>query len=120
MGDTCAHRVAYKLWIADIPENLFVCHHCDSPACVNPDHLFLGTAKDNTQDMIKKGRNTQHFINRAGSNNGRAKLTDANVREIRKLYASKLFTHRELAKLFNISKTTIGSVLNQQLWQNVT
>ena len=50
-----AHRMAYRLYVGE-PGDLFVCHHCDTPLCVNPDHLFLGTATDNIRDAMRKGR----------------------------------------------------------------
>jgi hypothetical protein len=54
-----AHRVAYELYVGQIPDGLCVLHRCDVPACANPGHLFVGSKKDNTQDMIKKGRDAR-------------------------------------------------------------
>lgn len=54
-----AHREAWKIVNGEIPEGMFICHKCDNPRCCNPEHLFLGTAKDNNADMIKKDR---HFL----------------------------------------------------------
>lgn len=53
---TTAHRFAWELTYGPIPIGMFVCHRCDTPKCVRPDHLFLGTARENTRDMLEKGR----------------------------------------------------------------
>ena len=66
-----AHRVSYAYHNKIDPNEMLVCHRCDNPSCINPAHLFLGTNKENTQDMIKKGRAACH----KGENNGGAKAT---------------------------------------------
>lgn len=72
-----AHRVSWVLHFGEIPDGMFVCHHCDNPACVNPKHLFIGTPKDNVDDMIRKGRQASPDVTRhAGENNGRAKVSN--------------------------------------------
>lgn len=94
-----AHRVAWRLLRGKIPKGQCVCHRCDNPPCVNPDHLFLGTHKDNSQDMAAKGRARQ----------GR-KFSDAQVRLIRKLYSSGHHTQAELAERFGTNQPHISSI----------
>lgn len=78
-GRFLAHRVAYDLGTGPIPLGLMVCHHCDTPRCVRPDHLFLGTHADNVADMVRKGRDRQL----RGEDHVHCKLSDAQVDTIR-------------------------------------
>ena len=111
-----AHRVAWKLMYGPIPEGFLVCHHCDNPPCVRPDHLFLGTYKDNTRDMLNKGRQNWSETPK-GENHGRAKLTKEAVKEIREKYASGCFIQRELAEEYKISRRNISSIVTYVSWK---
>jgi hypothetical protein len=107
-----AHRASYEAFVGPIPKGMYVCHACDNVACVNPNHLFLGTQKQNLQDMASKGRSTW------GEKNPMAKLTEGKVKEIKQgLAAGK--TDTELAKQFNISRSTIHGIRNSRLWSYV-
>ncbi len=97
-----ASRVSYRLHRGQIPNGLCVLHTCDTPACVNPGHLFLGTQADNLADMVAKGRSVK------GEQHGGAKLSDAAVREILSLRGSLRL--REVAEQFGVSISLISMI----------
>jgi len=116
-GMQLAHRISWEIHNGPIPDGLNVLHHCDIPACVNPSHLYLGTQKDNVRDMIVRGR--ANWENRkAGEENGNAKLTETEVREIRKLHAIGNSTRR-LARIYQVGKTTVKHVVNRDTWKHI-
>ena len=108
-----AHRVAYEIATGVNPEGSCVLHRCDSPACVNPDHLFLGTPGDNARDRSKKGRTGDI----RGEKNGRAKLSVEQVAEIRRLYQETGISKVKLGKKFGVSDTQIGFIVRNKEWR---
>lgn len=98
-----AHRFSFELVHGVIPKSMFVCHKCDMPLCVNPDHLFVGTHKDNMQDMVQKKRS---FTGRGENKKGLAKLTNQQADQIRKMNISET----KIAVLFGVSQTTISRI----------
>jgi hypothetical protein len=108
-----AHRIAFQLYRGPIPDGLFVLHKCDVRACCNPDHLFLGTNADNMADMAAKGRACLH----QGVTNGRAKLTEDNVREIRRRHGRQ--SQPSLAKEFGVCRRTIQQIQYRNLWPHL-
>jgi len=110
-----AHRYAYRLAHGKFEEVWFVCHTCDNPSCVNPDHLFLGTQTHNMRDMISKGRQNST----AGSRNGRAKLDENAIRKVRQFHKSGEMTTRELAREFGTGQTTIAEIVANKTWRHV-
>jgi hypothetical protein len=107
-----AHRLAYTKAFGPIPDGQSVLHTCDNPPCVNPGHLFLGSQADNMADMSQKGRRTR------GSTHGMAKLTEADVAQIRAL-ASSGVTLPAIASRFGVHFGTISKVVIRRTWRHV-
>lgn len=107
------HRLSWEIHFGEIPVGLFICHHCDIPGCARPDHLFLGTKKDNKQDAMKKGRHAR------GETSGRAKLTEEKVREIRKVYHDGGIGIIELGHLYSVSHMAISLAIRGINWKEV-
>jgi hypothetical protein len=108
-----AHRVSYFLEHGRMDNDRLILHRCDVRSCVNPAHLFQGTPKDNSQDAVRKGRNTRLY----GEQNGKAKLTRAAILKIRGLYKAGGVFQRELAEQFGVSEATISYVINGERWK---
>lgn len=100
-----AHQFAWELTNGEVPKGLWVLHKCDNRACVNPDHLFLGTTQDNTRDMIEKGRRVGNY-----------KLTQAQVDDIRKRYAAGGITQQQLAAEMGVTTVAINLIVNHKNW----
>lgn len=100
-----AHRFSYSLFNGLLDEDKFVCHTCDNPPCVNPEHLFLGTPLENMMDMTEKGR--QH-----------SKLTVFNVIEIRKMWDNGL-SQRKIIEKFNITSGTVSNITARRSWKHI-
>ena len=104
------HRLVWTVANGPIPSDAKVLHSCDVRRCCNPKHLFLGTTQDNSDDMVSKGRST------AGERNPSAKLTEAQVLDMRAAHASGRATHRELAKRFGVSKSLVAKIIQRRRW----
>lgn len=94
-----AHRVSWEIHNGKIPNGLNICHKCDNPSCVNPNHLFLGTQRENMTDAYKK-KKIDNYTHGAGENNNSAKLTNAEVKKIREEYVNGA-TIAQLKKKYN-------------------
>lgn len=109
------HRLAWTLANGPIPDGQMVLHKCDNRACVNPAHLFLGSARDNTQDMVRKGRGKFPGARnpQRGTDRYNAKLDERSVRLMRRL---SLFTLSEMAQIFGVTFQTVSSVRRGRHW----
>jgi hypothetical protein len=133
-----AHRSSWHLLRGPIPDGMCVLHKCDNRRCVNPDHLFVGSEMDNTQDMIAKGRNStgdRHWSRakrsafmrrviepgvpkRRGSLHGNAKLTEEDVRAIRRRVAAGE-TRLAVSRSFSVTNATVCGIVNRRSWKHV-
>lgn len=128
-----AHRMSAALHGVHVEADLFVCHHCDNPPCVNPSHLFVGTPADNSADMVRKGRarsgasidvlrpggelHPNHW-NVRGTQVNTAKLTEDDVRQIRRLSVSGL-SYSQIGARFGVTKYNVGFIVRRVTWKHV-
>jgi len=113
------HRYSYFIHNKEMNQELCVCHKCDNPICVKPEHLFLGTQIENIKDMIKKNRQVDNFTGNnfkraSGEKAGRAKLTKTQALKIRKLYADKKYIQSELARIYKVTPMAIYTILKNK------
>jgi hypothetical protein len=107
-----AHRISFEFFVSKIPEGMCVCHRCDTPACVNPKHLFLGTNLENRLDCVAKGRQAR------GQQHGLSKLDEKQVKEIRCLREHGK-TLAEIASQLNISSAMVSLIVNRKNWRHI-
>ncbi len=99
-----AHRVSYELFCGEIPKGMCVLHICDVPHCVNPNHLRIGSQKENNEDRSKKGRSYH-------------KLSESQICDIRKMYPE--FTYRQIAKIFNVTHRSIMEIIRKNHYKHI-
>ena len=104
-----AHRFSFQLAHGEIPQGMYICHKCDTPLCVNPDHLFCGSHQDNMRDMVAKQRS---FVGRGEDKKGRAKLTNQQADQIRNMSMS----HSKIGAMFGVSAATIGRIKRKETY----
>lgn len=118
-----AHRFSFTLENGEIPSGYFVCHKCDNRKCVNPNHLFLGLPKANVRDMIKKQRNFDPVSHGLGFKKGHKpknrKLTDKQVKEIRKRFDAEKVSKYQLGREYQVDEKTIRLLLKRETYTNI-
>lgn len=138
-----SHRVAWIITNGQIPLGMLACHKCDNPGCCNPNHLFMGSHKDNAVDKVKKGRAATGDKNGArikpeklargdrngsrlhperlvrGESHASAVFDAQTVRLIRFVYGNGGYTHKMLSGIFNVRPSTIHTIVNRKTWKHI-
>lgn len=109
------HRMSFEHFNGPIPKGMYVCHRCDNPPCCNPAHLFLGTATDNARDMVAKGRDRP----RRGTLSPRAKLTEAEVIEMRAKRVATKISYEALAAQYGVGHSVVERICARKVWRHV-
>lgn len=107
-----AHRYSYKIFKGNIPKKLLVCHSCDNPKCINPDHLWLGTNADNALDKSQKKRGNQP------SGKRKAKLNKEQVKNIKKMLKNGS-SYKEITKKYNLTSHSVYNIKVKKTWKNI-
>jgi len=110
-----AHRFSYEMKNGPVPEGKFVLHHCDNPACVNPEHLYVGDKKDNAKDRENRNRGNHA----SGVSHGRSKLSASQVRDIRDEFDTGKYSFRQLGKIYGVDGKSIADIVDYRNWSNV-
>jgi hypothetical protein len=110
-----AHRLSYEWEKGPVPDGLCVCHKCDNPSCVRPDHLFVGTRKDNLDDMRRKNRQARGQVL---ASQGNARLTESQVLEIRKKFKEG-YGRSPLSREYKCTWQNIDRIVKRITWNNI-
>lgn len=109
-----AYRASWLIHRGEIPKGLLVLHKCHNRICTNPDHLYLGTNKDNTRDMFLAGRG-----NRSRQRSKMAKLDIEKAKEIKELLYNRIVSQRKIADRYGVSRGTVLDILRGKSWRDV-
>lgn len=116
-GSVLTHRFAWIIVYGSIPHGLWVLHKCHTPPCCNPNHLYLGTHKDNMRDAVERG--SFHFVSVPGENHPNAKLTKADVLQIRCLLKENKLTSKAIAARFGVAASTVRGIKSRRKWAHI-
>lgn len=108
-----AHRASFIFFNGEIPIGLLIRHKCDNSKCVNPEHLELGTVKDNMKDKLDRDRQPR------GSKHNNSKLTEEQIISIRNKYNKSNISYRSLAKEYNVSSPHIINIIKNKCWKHI-